>query len=122
MDVGEWLTGAWRRSYVRRAKTGSRLGRKDSSVDVIYVQTPEAFVDIRRPASKPGKVRSKEAKTLAFGGVTSTLDKNNGDKMVYWHSCIDMDWKGGEYGSQKSSNAWTAADAGMPLETETEAH
>lgn len=116
--VGDWLTGAWRRSYIRRAKTGSRLGRKDSSVDVIYVQTPEAFVDIRRPAGKPGKVRSKEAKTLAFGGVTSTLDNNNGDKMVYWHSCIDMDWKGGEYGSQKSSSAWTAADAGMPLETE----
>ncbi|KAK3233550.1 hypothetical protein CYMTET_56161 [Cymbomonas tetramitiformis] len=117
MDPVEgWLTGAWRRSYIRREKNpGSKLGPKDASVDVLYIQTPEAFVDIRRPA-KDGL--STEAKTLAFGGVTSTFDTDNGGKTVHWHACIDLDWDQGEEGSQKSSAAWAAADAGRPLGTE----
>mmetsp|Transcript_2597 Transcript_2597/g.3586 ORF Transcript_2597/g.3586 Transcript_2597/m.3586 type:complete len:102 (-) Transcript_2597:257-562(-) len=60
-NLPSWLVGIWKCSYIRRACPinnnedqsicSERLGKKDSTVTVCYIQTPSGcFVDIRRPA------------------------------------------------------------------------
>ncbi len=117
--VEDYLIGSWKRNYIKRRApdTGGGLGPKDSRVEVFYVQTPLAFVDIRRPIidndNNEGPPRSSLSSTegvLAFGGVTRVENH-----LVHWHSCIDIDWGGDE---KRMKTAWEAVSEGNPLETE----
>lgn len=113
-DVPVWLQGAWSRNYIRRADaTTGELGARCSRVEVRYVQTPWAFVDIRRPLEQCLH-EGEDAGTLAFGGVTTVSHEDGGGPVVHWHACVDLEWRGD---ASRSASAWAAADTGCPLPT-----
>ena len=112
-NLPSWLVGIWKRSYIRRACPinnnedqsicSERLGKKDFTVTVCYIQTPSGyFVDIRRPAVL---VEGAREGPMAFAGFTSVeidkeKNKSDGDyrlrsqlepPLVNWHACIEMD-------------------------------
>lgn len=123
-DVGEipgsgavppWLHGVWGRDWIQRASgPGEELGPQDSSVEVQYVQTPWAFVDIRRPRDAAAGAQG----VLAFGGV-ATVGPAPADAApstrgaVSWHACLDF-----EKPEADPAAAWAAAETGTPLATE----
>ena len=119
--VPTWLTGTWTRSYIRRADPNSgKLGEPDSTVEVKYVQTPWAFVDVRRP---PTIIEGSKEKPMAFGGVT-TVSVGNDDSsisqlppLVYWHSCLEMDSS-----DIDCLKRWSEADAAKPRATEDQGY
>ena len=114
------LLGVWSRTWIRRAPTpGAPLGQCDDSVEVCYVQTPWAFVDVRRPIDP-----CKRDGTLAFAGVTTwrTCDSDDDGDFEFearWHTCADLEWGAAEAdgGAAKSAAAWSAADGGAPFAT-----
>ena len=117
-DDLDWIVGAWTRAYIRRAAApGGPLGPRDTGVDVRYVQTPWAFVDIRRPTDA-----ARLDGTLAFGGVTTRGD--GAEREAHWHTCVDIEWRIDEAdgGAARSAAAWAAADAGSPLPTPDVGH
>ena len=117
--VPDWLCGTWSRVYIRRAVAGdddnSRvLGPPDSSVHVRYVQTPWAFVDVRRaPNTMQG--------AMAFAGITTIVLGNNNDNddppLVRWHACLDMNEP-----FEDASDRWSQADEGVPRPTMDEGY
>lgn len=111
--VPDWLRGTWTRDYIRRAVGDSRvLGPPDSSVHVRYVQTPWAFVDVRRA---PGTMQG----AMAFAGITTVVLGNHDDSspLVRWHACLDMTEP-----FEDASERWTQADKGVPRPTEDEGY
>jgi sarcosine oxidase delta subunit len=119
--VPDWLRGTWTRDYIRRAVGGdddnnSRvLGPPDSSVHVRYIQTPWAFVDVRRA---PGTMQG----AMAFAGITTVVlgnNNNNNDSppLVRWHACLDMTEP-----FEDASDRWSQADKGVPRPTMDEGH
>ena len=109
--VPEWLVGLWHRDYIKRAnKADGILGPPQSNVHVWYLQTPYAFIDVRR---EPGT--QKEA--MAFAGVTTVEQQHTTDKkdpLVRWHACLDLD------PLQDSTERWEQADKVTPKITEDE--
>ncbi len=106
--VPKWLTGTWKRTYIRRRRHDDKvgiqtkttedddhLGDPDSTVDVTYIQTPWAFVDVR---SKICTSDCSKEKPMAFAGVTTVtkeeVDGSNSGSilpLVKWHACMDLD-------------------------------
>eukprot|EP00567_Pseudictyota_dubia_P015387 CAMPEP_0197444554 /NCGR_PEP_ID=MMETSP1175-20131217/10014_1 /TAXON_ID=1003142 /ORGANISM="Triceratium dubium, Strain CCMP147" /LENGTH=265 /DNA_ID=CAMNT_0042975369 /DNA_START=59 /DNA_END=856 /DNA_ORIENTATION=- len=121
--VPTWLQGAWRREYIRRAGPNKVLGEADSTVEVRYIQTSWAFVDIRRPKPEAAAAGSKEV-AMAFAGVTSVSGRSGPDDdegtppLVSWHSCLDMDVSA----CPDAANRWIEAMSGSPRETEDKGH
>lgn len=90
------------------------MGPQDSSVEVQYVQTPWAFVDVRRPKDAAAGTEG----VLAFGGVATVGPPPAGADpgvrgVVNWHACLDL-----EKPEADPALAWAAAEAGNPLATE----
>lgn len=116
MLVPPWLQGVWSRDWIRRAaEPGGELGPKDDSVEVLYVQTPWAFIDIRRPL--PAAADGVPG-VLAFGGVASVAAPRSDDAakvhgIVSWHACLNL-----EPPEADPAGAWMAADSGKPRATE----
>ncbi len=146
--VPTWLTGTWKRSYIRRAVqvdpdpvtgtgtgTGTKtLGDPDSTVEVRYIQTPWAFVDVRRP--KPivaaagvveNEMKGSKEVAMAFAGVTTVVhddDDNDDDEddhnhkkmppLVNWHTCLEMD---ASPDTMDCMALWEEADTGKPRPT-----
>eukprot|EP00554_Chaetoceros_debilis_P014353 CAMPEP_0194125494 /NCGR_PEP_ID=MMETSP0150-20130528/59493_1 /TAXON_ID=122233 /ORGANISM="Chaetoceros debilis, Strain MM31A-1" /LENGTH=212 /DNA_ID=CAMNT_0038819305 /DNA_START=765 /DNA_END=1403 /DNA_ORIENTATION=- len=112
-NLPSWLVGIWKCSYIRRACPinnnedqsicSERLGKKDSTVTVCYIQTPSGcFVDIRRPAVLVEGAREGPMAFAAFTSVENGKEKNKSDgdyrlrsqlepPLVNWHACIEMD-------------------------------
>ena len=141
--VPPWLQGTWERSYIRRLNTDTGLlGEPDSSVEVTYLQTPWAFIDIRRPRVA---IEGGKEVAMAFAGIT-IVHTNNGDNdddektnndsvsyksfssssssssssslpLVHWHTCLEM-------GSSELNcqERWTKADDGNPHPTEDQGY
>ncbi|MFT4977757.1 MAG: hypothetical protein ACI8S6_003664 [Myxococcota bacterium] len=103
--VPPWLRGTWaRRSILRRSPTGTLdVCAADAGVVVRYIQTPWAFVDVRRPAPRRGPEG-----ILAFAGVTTVADQ-----VVRWHSILNFDTM-----LPDPAGAWNDATAGCPRATE----
>lgn len=108
MAVPLWLQGAWSRSWIQRAVRQVDeegvipvLGPPNESVDVLYVQTPWAFVDVRIP-----RIEGADG-LMAFAGVT-TVESNS----VSWHACLHFPPEAGS-----SDERWRDADAGAPQPT-----
>ena len=58
----------------------------DTTVDVLYLQTPYSFIDVRCP--RPG-VETKES-VLAFARVTTVeISSSQVFPLVHWHACIE---------------------------------
>ena len=112
--VPSWLVGTWKRSYIKRANSETGiLGEPDSTVEVTYIQTPWAFVDIRRP---PITIERNKEVAMAFAGMTTVNprdDKSNTPPLVNWHTCLEMDSP-----DMDCLERWTHADNGTPKETE----
>lgn len=111
-QVPPWLRGLWSRDFIRRATEGGELGPEDTGIDVHYVQTPWAFVDVRRPRDPSQGLEG----ALAFGGVVSVLPPSPGSPakgLVRWHACMNWDEP-----VKDTLAAWAAADADKPLDTE----
>eukprot|EP00035_Acanthoeca_spectabilis_P012941 m.235450 g.235450 ORF g.235450 m.235450 type:complete len:235 (-) comp15761_c0_seq3:1868-2572(-) len=98
--VPDWLRGAWTRNWIRRAVDGGPLGEQDATVEVLYIQTPWAFVDVRVPHEGTDGL-------MAFAGVT-TVQEN----VVEWHACLNFP------DAVPAAELWAAADAGTPAPTE----
>jgi sarcosine oxidase delta subunit len=108
--VPDWLCGTWTRDYIRRAAGDDRdLGPPDSTVQVRYVQTPWAFVDVR---CAPGGTMEG---AMAFAGMT-TVELGN-PPLVRWHACLDMT---GPF--EDAWERWADADGGSPRPTEDEGY
>eukprot|EP00980_Cylindrotheca_fusiformis_P015332 scaffold4282_cov112-Cylindrotheca_fusiformis.AAC.15 len=63
------------------------MGPAQSDVQVCYIQTPYAFLDVRR---KPGTQQD----AMAFAGVTTTVivqqqKDDSSIPLVRWHACLD---------------------------------
>ena len=101
----DWLVGLWHRDYIKRAKDGT-LGPPQSHVEVWYLQTPYAFIDVRRA---PGT----KQEAMAFAGVT-TVEQTDTDPLVKWHACLDLD------PLPDSDQRWDHADRNTPKPTEDE--
>jgi len=112
-EVPAWLHGVWHRDYIcRSAEPGGTLGSENAAVYVTYVQTPWAFVDIRRPKDP---VTGSEG-TLAFGGVATVApppEDSPAAGIVSWHACLSLDPFEGD-----SVVKWADAEAGKPQATE----
>eukprot|EP00040_Diaphanoeca_grandis_P010454 m.53503 g.53503 ORF g.53503 m.53503 type:complete len:233 (+) comp21771_c0_seq1:462-1160(+) len=98
--VPKWLRGAWSRGWIKKP---AGTGLANASVGVLYVQTPSAFVDVRRPHVKG------EPGAMAFAGVTS-VDVGN---LVSWHPCLNFDPP-----VINATACWKDADGGTPEPTE----
>ena len=139
LPVPSWLVGKWKRSYIRRAVKSQAantkdnddgdialLGEPDKTVEVTYLQTPWAFVDIRRP---PVVIETSTETAMAFAGVT-TVDQGDDDRtehhnnnndgnnttsppLVNWHACLEMDSK-----DMDNKKRWSEAYEGNPRPTE----
>jgi hypothetical protein len=107
--VPDWLEGMWHRDYIRRAAAADGLlGPPQSAVQVCYIQTPYAFVDVRRqPGTQEG--------AMAFAGVT-TVDTTADLPLVRWHACLDM------IPVSDSAERWALADEGNPRSTSDEGY
>lgn len=77
LQVPEWACGVWRRDFLRYP------GREDKTTEVIWIQTPTLYADIRVAA--PDDV-SPEAGDEGFAGW---LDVD--DQVCTWHRPIDLD-------------------------------
>jgi hypothetical protein len=107
--VPDWLEGMWHRDYIRRAAAADGLlGPPQSAVQVWYIQTPYAFLDVRR---QPGTQQD----VMAFAGVT-TVDTTADPPLVRWHACLDMD------PVSDSAERWALADEGNPRSTPDEGY
>mmetsp|Transcript_21858 Transcript_21858/g.33639 ORF Transcript_21858/g.33639 Transcript_21858/m.33639 type:complete len:509 (-) Transcript_21858:1692-3218(-) len=120
-DVEPWpcrtpdeLCGVWVRNYIKKPASGT----KDASVEVRYLQTPVAFVDVRvvkNPNAWPVQPKSceeiqralAERKAEGFAGVTTRSD----DGVIRWHACINLE-------PQIPRGAWAASRRGTPPTTE----
>ena len=108
--VPEWLVGLWHRDYIKRANKGDgTLGPPQTNVQVWYLQTPYAFIDVRRA---PG---TKE-EAMAFAGVTTVVEATGTaeDPLVKWHACLDLD------PLSDSAERWDLVDKATPKPTEDE--
>mmetsp|Transcript_54280 Transcript_54280/g.129355 ORF Transcript_54280/g.129355 Transcript_54280/m.129355 type:complete len:268 (+) Transcript_54280:291-1094(+) len=107
MAVPVWLRGAWSRCWIQRAVSVEEeggipvLGPPNESVQVLYVQTPWAFVDVRIP-----RVEGADG-LMAFAGVT-TVERTT----VSWHACLHFPPEAGS-----PDECWRDADAGAPQPT-----
>eukprot|EP00927_Polykrikos_kofoidii_P074188 TRINITY_DN70165_c0_g1_i1.p1 TRINITY_DN70165_c0_g1~~TRINITY_DN70165_c0_g1_i1.p1 ORF type:complete len:244 (-),score=22.42 TRINITY_DN70165_c0_g1_i1:206-937(-) len=118
--VPAWLLGTWQRSYIRRAKLNDgkygSLGPPDSSVHVRYVQTPWAFVDVRRASGTTEGA-------MAFAGIATVVLANSDPPtqsdapLVRWHACLDMTDP-----FDDSAKRWAEADRNTPRPTEDEGY
>ena len=106
--VPDWLCGVWSRTWIRRAGMDG-LGEPDSSVEVRYIQTPWAFVDVRSPHD------ASAAGTMAFGGITQVSNENGRPPLVSWHAVFNLDPPVLETGR---GSIWAAADADTPRPTD----
>lgn len=117
--VPDWLCGTWHRDYIRRASKNEEngqlvLGPPDSFVDVMYIQTPWAFVDVRRCSiSRKG--------AMGFAGVTSVVQSSSSLPLVKWHACLDMD-KEETRSTTTTRQFWNQALADAPPPTEDEGY
>lgn len=108
--VPDWLVGVWRRDYIRRARPDGSLGPADRSVSVLYVQTPWAFVDVRRGG---GEGSAGANNNLAFAGVTSVVvESPDAAALVSWHACLDFSAP-----LEDAAERWACADEGFPKPT-----
>ena len=125
--VPDWLQGTWKRTYIRRRlpnippynhdhntttdKQGTfppsetievdHLNNPDSTIQVRYIQTPYAFMDIRTKAKVNhvgAATTTSQEEPMAFAGVTTVFhnDENNDNNnimtpLVKWHSCLDLE-------------------------------
>merc|ERR1712194_675015 len=115
VEVPDWLQGVWSRDWIRRApEAGGELGPEDSNVEVMYVQTPWAFVDVRRPKD----IACGDVDVMAFGGISSVKPPNSESGpsvrgIVSWHACLNF-----EPAKLDPVGAWAAVEAGCPRATE----
>jgi len=102
--VPDWLVGTWTRKYIRRRLKHipphntskdptatietKHLDQPDDTIQVRYIQTPYAFLDVRSKID-PSSHESKE-QPMAFAGVT-TVTQETTVPLVHWHSCMDLD-------------------------------
>ncbi|CAJ1942468.1 unnamed protein product [Cylindrotheca closterium] len=106
--VPEFLVGLWHRDYIKRAnknKEDGIFGPPQTNVQVWYLQTPFAFIDVRR---EPGTTKD----AMAFAGVT-TVELTD-PPLVKWHACLDLD------PLSDSAERWEQADKATPKLTEDE--
>lgn len=116
--VPDWLVGLWHRDYIKRRvlvpkeDDGNILGPPQSHVQVWYLQTPYAFIDVRRA---PG---TKE-EAMAFAGVTTAVEVEQNttekDPLVKWHACLDL-----LDPLSDATERWEQADRATPKPTEDE--
>lgn len=113
--VPSWLRGTWKRSYIRRVDEKSGLlGGPDSTVDVTYIQTPWAFVDIRRP---PIIINDSKEVPIAFAGVTTVVNEIGKPPLVHWHSCLEMNST-----DIDCVQRWSEAESGNPRPTDDQGY
>ncbi|MBE9180277.1 hypothetical protein IQ268_17080 [Oculatella sp. LEGE 06141] len=85
----DWLTGVWRRLSIETD------GSKDTTTQVIWLQTHQCFGDIRIPADRPTNDRSSLADLTAFDAIA--LSDQQGfagmtelqESTCQWHRFID---------------------------------
>ena len=87
LSVPDWTRGVWRRAF------GRYPGREDKSTEVIWIQTPTLYADIRVPALADS--------TPAAGqeGFAGWLDV--ADQVCNWHRPVDLNPRpeGGDQGA-----------------------
>eukprot|EP00939_MAST-03C_sp_MAST-3C-sp1_P005488 g5488.t1 len=89
--VPDRLRGVWKRLEIRRKRND---WKSHTGTEVCYLQTPFAFVDIRRlKGKKDGEKGKKDGESsMAFGGYTTFVeDKVTNTITVRWHTIYDVD-------------------------------
>ena len=87
--VPNHLQGVWKRLEIRRKRWD---WKSHTDTDVLYIQTPFAFIDMRKVKNEDDTERD-----MAFAGYTSintTIDKTHDPSSpmeVHWHAIFDID-------------------------------